>query len=76
MQFHEMYMDKIHNHEVAGSIPAPATKEGSLLGCLLSVFYYFVSSLVVMVLKLGLLVFSVIFDDDFPLRRITIAEPL
>ena len=25
MQFHEMYMDKIHNHEVAGSIPAPAT---------------------------------------------------
>ena len=25
-------MDKIHNHEVAGSIPAPATKEGSLLG--------------------------------------------
>ena len=27
-------------------------------------------------LKLGLLVFSVIFDGDFPLRRITIAEPL
>ena len=22
-----MYMDKIHNHEVAGSIPAPATKK-------------------------------------------------
>ena len=29
MQFHEMCMDKIHNHEVAGSIPAPATKEKS-----------------------------------------------
>ena len=27
MQFHEMYMDKIHNHEVAGSIPAPATED-------------------------------------------------
>jgi len=27
MQFYEMYMDKIHNHEVAGSIPAPATKQ-------------------------------------------------
>ena len=35
MQFHEKYMDKIHNHEVAGSIPAPATKEGSQNGCLL-----------------------------------------
>ena len=24
-------MDKIHNHEVAGSIPAPATKQSGLL---------------------------------------------
>ena len=26
-----MYMDKIHNHEVAGSIPAPATRKISKL---------------------------------------------
>ena len=31
MQFHEMYMDKIHNHEVAGSIPAPATEDRLLI---------------------------------------------
>ena len=50
MQFHEMYMDKIHNHEVAGSIPAPATESNAErkavtevpVGCLPSFFKVFV----------------------------------
>ena len=37
-----MYMDRIHNHEVAGSIPAPATVEKQLLHDVCNCFLYII----------------------------------